>query len=66
MSEQIKSVRGNGLTHLPSPESKAETLLRFFDSEHFDEWIAISYLWRTTDEFFSNAKYPDFCVRGQR
>ena len=50
MSEQIKSVRGNGLTHLPSPESKAETLLRFFDSEHFDEWIAISYLWRTTDE----------------
>ena len=50
MNEPIKSVRGNGPTTLPSPEGKPETLLRFFDSEHFDEWIAISYLWRTTDE----------------
>jgi hypothetical protein len=50
MNEPIKSVRGNGPTTLPSPEAKPETLLRFFDSEHFDEWIAISYLWRTTDE----------------
>ena len=29
---------------------KTDLLLRFFDSEFFDEWIAISYLWRTKAE----------------
>ena len=27
-----------------------DLLLRFFDSEFFDEWIAISYLWRAKNE----------------
>jgi hypothetical protein len=34
----------------PPPEGKTDLLLRFFDSEFFDEWIAISYLWRTRSE----------------
>lgn len=29
---------------------KTDLLLRFFDSEFFDEWIAVSYLWRTKAE----------------
>jgi phosphatidylinositol 4-kinase B len=31
-------------------QGKADLLLRFFDSEFFDEWIAISYLWRAKSE----------------
>jgi hypothetical protein len=34
----------------PPPDGKTDVLLRFFDSEFFDEWVAISYLWRTTNE----------------
>ena len=31
-------------------KGKTDLLLRFFDSEFFDEWIAVSYLWRTKAE----------------
>ena len=34
----------------PPPDGKTDVLLRFFDSEFFDEWIAVSYLWRATNE----------------
>ena len=40
----------NGGMRPPPPEGKTDLLLRFFDSEFFDEWIAISYLWRTRSE----------------
>lgn len=47
MSAQSPSSRG---IQPPPPEGKTDLLLRFFDSEFFDEWIAISYLWRTRSE----------------
>ena len=31
-------------------DGKTEVLLRFFESEHFDEWVAISNLWRTNND----------------
>ena len=31
-------------------KGRTDLLLRFFDSEFFDEWIAVSYLWRTKAE----------------
>lgn len=34
----------------PPADGKTEVLLRFFESEHFDEWVAISNLWRTNDD----------------
>ena len=34
----------------PPPDGKTDVLLRFFDSEFFDEWIAVSYLWRATNQ----------------
>lgn len=38
---------------LPSdslPTEKTDWLLRFFSSDFFDEWIAVSYLWRSRTE----------------
>jgi len=35
---------------MSSPANANDLLLRFFDSEFFDEWIAISYLWRAKSE----------------
>jgi len=34
----------------PPADGKTEVLLRFFESEHFDEWVAISNLWRTNND----------------
>jgi len=31
-------------------KGRTDSLLRFFDSQFFDEWIAVSYLWRTRAE----------------
>jgi hypothetical protein len=40
---------------------KTDLLLRFFDSEFFDEWIAVSYLWRTKAEVRSvTSRWPAF------
>ena len=36
--------------NFPPPDGKPDLLVQFFDSEFFDEWIAISYLWRTRSE----------------
>ena len=35
---------------VPPTDGKTEVLLRFFESEHFDEWVAISNLWRTNND----------------
>jgi hypothetical protein len=35
---------------VPPADGKTEVLLRFFESEHFDEWVAISNLWRTNND----------------
>ena len=35
---------------MSSPVNGQRLPLRFFDSEFFDEWIAISYLWRAKSE----------------
>ena len=35
---------------MPPTDGKTEVLLRFFESEHFDEWVAISNLWRTNND----------------
>lgn len=37
-------------TPAPPPDGKTEVLLAFFESEHFDEWVAISNLWRTNND----------------
>ena len=34
----------------PPPDDKTEVLLAFFESEHFDEWVAISNLWRSNND----------------
>lgn len=36
--------------HPVSTPGRTDLLLRFFHSEFFDEWIAVSYLWRTRAE----------------
>jgi phosphatidylinositol 4-kinase B len=35
---------------MSSPANANDLLVRFFESEFFDEWIAISYLWRAKNE----------------
>jgi len=42
--EALRTSSGHTMT------GKTDLLLRLFDSDFFDEWIAVSYLWRSKTE----------------
>ena len=51
MSPKLSAARKRPPPPPPAPpvDGKTEVLLRFYESEHFDEWVAISNLWRTNN-----------------